>query len=121
MTTDYEPEFTHKQGLAVALAGAFLFFGLLYFVEEHQAELAFGAFAAIASTMVVRRDLLRCRWFLAFISIAAFAHIAFVLIAPWTDFSRGGFKLFVLCDVLLVLGLAFALERLVLAWERRST
>jgi hypothetical protein len=113
MASEYEPEFTHNQGLVVGLAGMVLFFGLLFFVEDHQAELGFGAFVAIVSTIVIRRDLVRRRWFQLFIAAVALAHVGLFLLNPGSDFSRGGFKLFVLCEVVLVLGAAFALEWLV--------
>ena len=96
-----------------------IFVGFLYFDERH-AELAVGAFMAIVATAVIRRDLVRHRWFQLFILVVAAAHLTLILVSPGHDFSRGGIGLFVLADLLLVLGLAYVTEKTVTALGRAA-
>ena len=117
MTTPYEPEFTHNEGLMVGLAALPIFVGFLYFDESH-AELAVAAFMAVAATVVIRRDLIRQRWFQLVVVVVAAAHLALILVSPGHEFSRGEIGLFVLADLLLVLGVVYLTERILTAFGR---
>jgi hypothetical protein len=119
MTTPYEPEFTRNEGLLVGLAALPVFLGFLYFDERH-AEQAVSAFMAVAATAVIRRDLIRRRWFQIFVVVVTMAHLALILASPGYDFTRGEIGLFLLADLLLVLGLAYLAEKVVTALGREA-
>ena len=112
MTTEDEPEFTHQQGLAIGGLALLVGVGLMFF-GERWAELGTIAFAAVAVTVFIQRRLLRRPWFLAFVALMVIAQLSLVLAFPWADLDRSEFKIFALADMLVVLGLSFALEKLV--------
>ena len=120
MTEIYKPEFTYKQGAAVGLAGASLFFALIYFDQGQRAHMALSGLIALLSTLVIRRDLIRRRWFQYYFALMAITHLALVILIPPTGFDKSGFKLFVLGDILIVLASAFALEKLIFLRKRET-
>ena len=111
MAEEKAPESTHKQALAIIATAALLGAGLLYLGGDQWFQLALIGYAAVATTVVVYRDLLRQVWFKVFVAAMVLLHLGLVLVFP-ADLNRSEFKLLAIADVVGVLGLACALNKL---------
>ena len=87
---------------------------LLFFGASQSNDVAVIAILAIASTLFVHGNLLRHTWFLTFLAITSVVHLGLVAAFQGTDLDHNEFRLFLLTDALAQVGLAFALEKLVL-------
>ena len=104
-------ESTHKQALAIVATAALLGAGLLLVGGDQWFQVALIGYTAVATTVVVYRDLLRRVWFKVFLAAMVLLHLGFVLVFP-EDLDRSEFKLLLIADVVGVLGLACALNKL---------
>jgi hypothetical protein len=114
MTAEDEPEFTHKQGLAVGCVTVLFGGSLILFGGEQWFQPGIIAFGAIATTLFIQRRLLRRPWFMAFVALMVIAHLGLVLAFPATDLSREEVNALAFADIVGVLALAFGLEKLML-------
>ena len=76
-------EFTHGQGLILALPIALVFAALVYLDLESIAKAALSSLTAICCAVWIYRPSWRKVWFWVVIGALAIAHVAFVLAARW--------------------------------------
>jgi hypothetical protein len=111
MCAQEEPEVTHKHALAIGAASGLFGVVLSLLGGDEWFQLGLIGFGAVATTVVIYRDLLRQVWFKTFVAAMVLLQLGLGLLLP-AHLERTEFKLLATADVIAVLCLAAALRKL---------